>query len=450
MATTTNFGWETPDDTDLVKDGALAMRTLGNAIDASLVDLKGGTTGQVLSKNSNTDMDFTWVTSDDANAIQNAIVDAKGDLITATAADTPARLAVGNNGDTLVADSSASTGLRWQGNFAAGKNAIINGDFRINQRNWSSNTADATFGFDRFRNDNNGGATFSKETFTAGAAPVAGYEAINYLRCVTTGQSGAGVYTSTQTRLEDVRLFAGQTVTISFWAKAASGTPKIAVEVRQNFGTGGSPSANVHTYFGQATLSTSWARYSLTAAIPSISGKTLGTDNNSYFMPQLWFSAGTDFNARTGSLGIQSNTFDTWGWQVEAGNTATAFQTATGTLAGELSLCQRYYYRAAAGTGSSQNYVFCSGYANASNIAVGVLPFPVTMRTIPTVLDSSGLSFRNYANSSYNMSSLVLDATTSNAVGSFYGTISGATAGHVGTVGAAFNTTGYIGFGAEL
>jgi hypothetical protein len=113
MATTTNFGWETPDDTDLVKDGALAMRTLGNAIDTSLVDLKGGTTGQVLSKTSNTDMDFTWVTSDDANAIQNTIVDAKGDLITATAADTPARLAVGSNGTFLTAASGETTGLKW-------------------------------------------------------------------------------------------------------------------------------------------------------------------------------------------------------------------------------------------------------------------------------------------------------------------------------------------------
>ena len=113
MATTTNFGWETPDDTDLVKDGALAIRTLGSAIDTSLVDLKGGTTGQVLSKTSNTDMDFTWVTSDDANAIQNAIVDAKGDLITATAADTPARLAVGANGTVLTADSAEATGLKW-------------------------------------------------------------------------------------------------------------------------------------------------------------------------------------------------------------------------------------------------------------------------------------------------------------------------------------------------
>lgn len=60
MATTTNFGWETPDDTDLVKDGAAAMRTLGGAIDTSLVDLKGGTTGQFLAKNSGTDMDFIW------------------------------------------------------------------------------------------------------------------------------------------------------------------------------------------------------------------------------------------------------------------------------------------------------------------------------------------------------------------------------------------------------
>jgi hypothetical protein len=64
MANTTNFGWETPDDTDLVKDGAAAMRTLGNAIDTSMVDLKGGTTGQILSKTSNTDMDFTWIAND--------------------------------------------------------------------------------------------------------------------------------------------------------------------------------------------------------------------------------------------------------------------------------------------------------------------------------------------------------------------------------------------------
>ena len=74
MATTTpNFGWVVPTSTDLVKDGATAIETLGDSIDASMAELKGGTTGQVLSKTSNTDMDFTWVAQDDSNAIQNAI-----------------------------------------------------------------------------------------------------------------------------------------------------------------------------------------------------------------------------------------------------------------------------------------------------------------------------------------------------------------------------------------
>ena len=126
MATTTpNFGWPVPTSTDLVKDGATAIESLGDSIDASLLDLKGGTSGQVLSKNSNTDMDFTWVTSDDANAIQNAIVDAKGDLIAATAADTPARLAVGTNGQILTADSTAATGIKWATPVSSGSMTVL-------------------------------------------------------------------------------------------------------------------------------------------------------------------------------------------------------------------------------------------------------------------------------------------------------------------------------------
>jgi hypothetical protein len=119
MPNTTNFNWSTPADTDLVKDGASAIRTLGNNIDTSLVDLKGGTTGQVLSKNSNTDLDFVW--SSDQVGIPASIVDAKGDIIAATAADTVSRLAVGANDTVLMADSTAATGLKW-GTVSAGSN----------------------------------------------------------------------------------------------------------------------------------------------------------------------------------------------------------------------------------------------------------------------------------------------------------------------------------------
>lgn len=135
MANTTNFGWETPDDTDLVKDGASAIRTLGQAIDTSMADLEGGTTGQILSKASNTDMDFAWVdnqvgditavtagtgisgggSSGDVtitNSMATAI-DAKGDLIVGTGADAFSRLAVGTNGQALIADSTAATGVKW-------------------------------------------------------------------------------------------------------------------------------------------------------------------------------------------------------------------------------------------------------------------------------------------------------------------------------------------------
>lgn len=135
MATTTNFGWTTPDDTGLVKDGASAIRTLGSAIDTSMVKLKGGTTGQILSKASNTDLDYAWIANDvgditavnagtgiSGGGLSGAVtitndmatsIDAKGDLIVGTGNDTYSRLAVGTNGLFLKADSTASTGVAW-------------------------------------------------------------------------------------------------------------------------------------------------------------------------------------------------------------------------------------------------------------------------------------------------------------------------------------------------
>ena len=110
---TTPFSWQMPTSSDLVTDLPADFETFGQAVATSMADLLGGTTGQVLSKTTNADMDFTWVTTDDTNAIQNAIVDAKGDLIAATAADTPARLAIGTNNQVLTADSAQATGMKW-------------------------------------------------------------------------------------------------------------------------------------------------------------------------------------------------------------------------------------------------------------------------------------------------------------------------------------------------
>ena len=251
----------------------------------------------------------------------NSPLTVKGDLFGYST--TQARVPVGNDGETLVADSSTTTGLRYGANFAAGKNKIINGDFTINQRGFTSNTTTLSFNFDRWFQSNGGTTgtlTVTPQTFTPGAAPIAGYEGSTFLQGITASGASADTVAVFQHKIEDVRTLAGQTMTFSFFARATTGTPKIGLEISQNFGTGGSPSATVMTSLGAVTISTSWARYSLTLAVPSISGKTLGTTNNSFLAANLWLSAGSDNATRASSIGLQNNTFQIWGVQVEAGS----------------------------------------------------------------------------------------------------------------------------------
>jgi hypothetical protein len=325
--------------------------------------------------------------------------------------------------------------------FAAGKNKIINGDFSVNQRNFSSTTTSDTFGFDRWSLRLSGGTgTYSAQTFTLGAAPVAGYEARNFARLVvTTGNDNCAL----QNRMESVRTFAGQTVTVSFWAKGTNPTTDggLYVTLAQVFGSGGSPSAAVNTVSPKFVLTDNWTRYSLTLNVPSISGKTLGTAGDDYLALAIGQAA---------SVSTDSYTLDLWGVQVEAGSTATAFQTATGTFQGELAACQRYYYRWTAGSSYS---MACFTTARGSNNSDGILPAPVTMRANPTSVDFANLlaiiAAGGGATSAVNTMTLYQVGPSSLGV-----TVQ--TAGNLGSQGAALqiiannNSAAFFGFSAEL
>ena len=336
--------------------------------------------------------------------------------------------------------------------FVAGKNAIINGDFFVNQRGFTTTTSSGTYGLDRFKYFYTGGtSTYSVQQFTPGTAPVAGYEAVQYARLVTTGQSAAGDYTFLTQVAENPRLFAGQTVTMSFWAKAASGTPKVSFEFTQYFGTGGSPSATVNTYGGQVTLSTSWARYSLTFNVPSVSGKTFGTTANTAFTQLVWWvSAGSSFDSRTGTIGIQSNTFDIWGVQLEAGSVATPFTTASGSIGGELALCQRYCYVIQGNATNASS--LGTGYWNGTTNVVGFITPKAKMRTTPTLIYSaaSDLEALQVGVSWNAVSAVALTSEANSDFAQFQVTTTGGTNGQAANIRLKALSTAYIGLVAEL
>ena len=267
------------------------------------------------------------------------------------------------------------------------RNAIINGDFRINQRAFTSTTTSLAFGFDRFQIEYAGGTTtMSAQTFTVGSPAATGFESPNFCRVVPSGQSAASDLSVFHQKIEDVRTFANSTVTVSFWAKAGSGTPKVALEFLQNFGSGGS--ATVFTYVGQPTLSTSWARFSFTVALPNINDKTIGT--SPYLLLALWCSGGSTYNSRINTLGLQSNIFDFWGVQVERGSVATPFERRP--IGTELALCQRYFQVIAKGSGKTLG----NNVTLTANDTRGSFFLPVAMRTAPSLTVTTGTGYYRY------------------------------------------------------
>ena len=323
-------------------------------------------------------------------------------------------------------------------------NAIINGAFEINQRNFVSTTSFG-FGFDRWRVVlADGTVTYSSQAFTLGTAPEPGYEASNFARLVTSGQTLASARCTLIQPIESVRTFANQTVTLSFWAKAGTGTPKIAVEIAQNFGSGGSPSATVNNYVGQVTLSTSWARYSLTISMPSIAGKVLGSAGD-HLAVGFFTSAGSDFNSRTGSLGIQSATIDIWGVQLEEGTVANDFRRNANSRQGELAACQRYYFRFG---GNHINQRHGLGAVFNSTTAQILIQHPVPMRTNATSIDFAFLNIWDYG-FNYAVTAVTFDAQGIQST-NLNCTIAGATQRTPVALTNAATLNGFLGLSAEL
>ena len=275
----------------------------------------------------------------------------------------------------LAADGSATANVSAinGGPLAGFRNAIINGNFDIWQRG-TSFTANGYGGADRWAVTATGSThSTSRQAFTLGQTSVPN-EPTWFHRTVVASVAGSSNQALMYQCIEDVRTFAGQQVTISFWAKADA-TKNIAFELTQNFGTGGSPSAEV---IGIGTvkksLTTSWQKITHTVSVPSISGKTLGSNGDNKLLLLVWFDAGSSFNSRTDTLGQQSGTFDIAQVQVEPGPVATTFERRP--IGTELALCQRYYI-SRAHSAPWRKYVV--------NVHREFVPFPVPMRTSPTL-----------------------------------------------------------------
>ena len=212
------------------------------------------------------------------------------------------------------------------------KNYLINGNFDIWQRGTSFTatgyTADRWYGIV----SGTGTTTISQQSFTLGQTDVPN-EPKYYLRIAKSSGAASGDYLSSKN--ESVRTFAGQATVISFYAKASAATT-LTPTIRQNFGTGGSPSSVNDAVKSDISVTTSWQKFTITHTFDSISGKTLGTGNNDHI--ELFF------NIQNGA----GDSVDFAQFQWEKGSVATDFEVRP--IAEELSLCQRYFELAGSGS----------------------------------------------------------------------------------------------------
>jgi hypothetical protein len=332
--------------------------------------------------------------------------------------------------------------------FVAGKNAFINGGFDFWQRGTTFSTA-GVYTSDRWKMDFGGtgaAATVTQQTFTPNAAPVSGYQAAYFYQVVTTSGSDTGSFITFEQNIEDPRTFAGQTITVSFWAKAASGTPKVGLEVIQQSGGSGSSVFGINST--TRTISTSWARYSFTFLVPELiwtSAQMSAPNGAGKLTMNFWLSNGSTLATRSGNPGLQSNTFQFWGFQAEVGNVASPFQTASGSIGGELALCQRYYKRWSASSAGLR----VPGFGGALNTTSAYITLDTNFRTVPNSLDYSNIQVYD------GVTVTTITSATLNADSTALGTVigCGVASGLTSTrgyqiVGSA--NTGYIGIGAEL
>ncbi|MCB1381138.1 MAG: hypothetical protein KDK89_22625, partial [Alphaproteobacteria bacterium] len=273
--------------------------------------------------------------------------------------------------------------------------------FQIWQRG-TSQTAVLYGSVDRWNLWYGGGetASLSRQTFTAGTV-LGKNNPKYYMRFGVVGTANANGLAIAAQRIEDVRSYAGQTITVLGWARRASGSGSVSVEMEQIFGTGGSPSSGVNEIGStKVALTTDFEPFAVQIAVPSITGKTIGMTTPGYINLMFWGSGGSDYDSRTDSLGNQTIEIDLWGVHIRLGEHTTdaCDEYFAPSEAAELADC-RWYYR----TNEER-----SGAMNESNTyATFGVPERFGMRTTPTVtvVNSAGVILRPGV-SSYNISSI--------------------------------------------